>query len=47
MVCAGHVAFGGRRREIHTGFWWGNLKERVHLADLGVDGRILKQYFNK
>jgi hypothetical protein len=36
------------RREIHTGVWWGNLKERAHLSDVGVDGRIiLKQYFNK
>jgi hypothetical protein len=23
------------------GFWWGNLKERHHLEDLGVDGRII------
>jgi len=22
-------------------FWWGDLRERVHLEDLGVDGRIL------
>jgi hypothetical protein len=22
--------------------WWENLKEREHLDDLGVDGRILK-----
>ena len=29
------------RIEIHTGFWWGNLKERAHLADIGVDGRII------
>ena len=25
--------------EIHTGFWWGNLKETNHLKDLGVAGR--------
>jgi hypothetical protein len=28
------------RREIHTGFWWGNLKEKDYLEDLGVGGRI-------
>ena len=21
--------------------WWGNLRERDHLEDLGVDGRIV------
>jgi hypothetical protein len=21
------------RKEVHTGFWWGNLKERHHLED--------------
>jgi hypothetical protein len=28
------------RREVYTGFWWGNLRERDHLEDPGVDGRI-------
>jgi hypothetical protein len=28
--------------EVHTGFWWGGLRERNDFQDLGVDGRILK-----
>jgi hypothetical protein len=27
--------------EVHTGFWWGNLREKDHLEDPGVDGRII------
>jgi len=34
-----HVA-----RETYTGFWWGNLKERVHLGDPGVDGSLLLRW---
>jgi hypothetical protein len=26
--------------ELHTGFWWSNLRERNNLKDPGVDGRI-------
>ena len=29
------------RGEAYTGFWWGNLRERDHLGDLGIDGRII------
>jgi hypothetical protein len=27
--------------EVHTYIWWGNLREKDHLEDLGVDGRII------
>jgi hypothetical protein len=29
------------RGEVHTEFWWGNLRERGHFEDLGVDEIIL------
>jgi len=24
---------------MYTGFWWGNLSEREHVDDTGIDGR--------
>ena len=35
-----HVARIGRG-EVHIGFWWGNLRERDHLEDLGVDAIVI------
>jgi len=33
---------------VHVGSWWENLKEREHVEDLDVDGRmILKCILNK
>jgi hypothetical protein len=40
MRWAGHIA-RMEREEVCTGFRWGNLKERGHLEDPGVDGRII------
>jgi len=27
-----------------TGFWWGNTREREHLGDPGVDGKIILRW---
>jgi len=40
MGWAGYVALWWREK-MYTGFWWGNLRERDHLGDPGVDGRII------
>ena len=35
------------RGEAYTGFWWGNLRERDHFGDPGVDGRIILRWLFK
>jgi hypothetical protein len=38
----------GEPGEVHTEFWWGNLRERNDFEDLGIDGTsILKWVFKK
>jgi len=38
----------GERGQVYTEFWWGNLRERDHLEDPGIDRRIiLKCIFKK
>jgi len=44
----GACSANGGREKAYTGFWWGNLRERDHLGDPGVDGRkILRWIFRK
>jgi len=40
MRWAGHVAGMAERRGVYR-VWWGNLRERDHLEDPVVDGRII------
>jgi hypothetical protein len=32
------------RGKVQAGFWWRNLRERNHLEDPGVDGRIILRW---
>ena len=43
MRWVGHVARIGRG-EAYTGFWWGNLRERDHLGDPDINGRIILRW---
>jgi len=36
-------AFWGRG-EAYAEFWWGSLRDRDHLGDTGVDGRIMLRW---
>jgi hypothetical protein len=29
---------------VYTGLWWGNLRERDHMEDPGVDRRIILRW---
>ena len=40
MKLVEHVARVGRGKA-YAGFWWRNLRERDHLEDPGVDGKII------
>jgi len=38
---------GCGRGQMHTGFWWGNLRERDYFEDTGVDGKIIYRWIFK
>jgi hypothetical protein len=37
----------GRRGEVRTGFWWGNMKERDNLEEPGVRRRLILEWISK
>jgi len=40
-------AHGRYAGEVHTGFWWGNLKEKDNLEDLAVYWEIILKWILK
>jgi len=47
VIYCRRVAQYGGRTEVYTGFWWGNLRERDHLEDPGVNGRIILRWISR
>jgi hypothetical protein len=41
---SGTCSSDGGRGEACTGFWWGDLRERDHLGDPRVDGKIILRW---
>jgi hypothetical protein len=42
MTLKGHIAnTGGGKGEVHTGFWWGDLKESYRFEGVGLEGTII------
>jgi hypothetical protein len=39
----GHIARTGERGDVYR-FWWGNLREKDHLEDPDIDGRLLLRW---
>jgi hypothetical protein len=37
----GRVCGTNGGEKMHTGFWWGKVREKDHLEDKGVDERVI------
>jgi hypothetical protein len=47
MRQAVHIACMRERRDTYAGIWWGNMSEREHLEDPGVDVRMILKWILK
>jgi hypothetical protein len=43
-VCGTYISYGG---EVHTGFWYGNLRKGDHLEEPGVNVKIILKWVFK
>jgi len=35
----------GGKKVVHTAFWWGDVREKDHSEDLGIDGKIIILFY--
>jgi hypothetical protein len=43
----GDILYTQGGREVHTGFWWGNLKKRGHYESLQIKRRKISKHILK
>jgi hypothetical protein len=43
MNCVGRIALW-ERQEVHTGFWWGDLREGDYLEYVGSDEKMILKW---
>jgi len=44
LKCSGYRILIKETGEVHTEVWWGEVRERDHFEDPGIDGRIILRW---
>jgi hypothetical protein len=39
-----YVCYVQRTVDVHTGLWWGNMRDKDHVEDIAVDGMIILRW---